>query len=142
MQALVDHLVTEQLWTPQLLGGKTTEEVGTSSGRTRSARGTPRRPGGVRAGVLDQLVHLSYGTVDAAEYCQEMISDLLVHAWDLARGIGADERLHPELVRLVYDQYAPRADELHQLGLFDAPVPVPDDADPQTTLIALFGRRP
>ncbi len=86
-------------------------------------------------------MHLSYGTVDAAEYCQEMISDLLVHAWDLARGIGADERLHPELVRLVYDQYAPRADELHQLGLFGAPVPVPDDADPQTTLIALFGRR-
>ncbi len=32
VQALVDHLVTEQLWTPQLLGGKTTEEVGDQLG--------------------------------------------------------------------------------------------------------------
>jgi uncharacterized protein (TIGR03086 family) len=65
----------------------------------------------------------------------------LIHSWDLARGIGADDTLDAELVALVYERTLPFADQLQESGMFAPPVPVPDDADPQTRLLALFGRR-
>jgi uncharacterized protein (TIGR03086 family) len=64
-----------------------------------------------------------------------------VHAWDLARGIGGDESLDPQLVRVVYGRTQPHADALAASGLFEPPVPVDADADEQTKLLALFGRQ-
>jgi uncharacterized protein (TIGR03086 family) len=145
---LVNHLVSEQRWAVSLLGGATLAEVGdrfdgdllgddpvgawdTASREARQA---------AAAVDLDRVVHLSYGAVPASSYLFEMAADALVHAWDLARGIGADERLDPELVAVVYDAMAPRAGELAASGLFAPPVPVADDADTQTRLLALTGR--
>jgi uncharacterized protein (TIGR03086 family) len=71
-----------------------------------------------------------------------LTSDLLLHAWDLARALGVDETLDPELVDAVLTAAEPHTDELAASGLFAPPVPVPADADPQTRLIALFGRTP
>ena len=70
-----------------------------------------------------------------------MTTDALIHSWDLARGIGADETLDPELAELVYERTLPIAEHLQETGLFKPPVPVPDDAPLQTKLLALFGRR-
>ena len=44
--------------------------------------------------------------------------------------------MDPELVDFVYAQFAPHADALAQSGLFAPPVDVPEDADPQTRLLA------
>lgn len=68
--------------------------------------------------------------------------DLTVHAWDLARGIKADERLDPELVSDVLAFIEPQVEQLAGSGLFAPPVRVSPDADPQTRLLALVGRRP
>jgi len=84
---------------------------------------------------------LSRGDHPTSEYCWEMTTDALIHSWDLARGIGADERLDPELAELVYERTLPIAEQLQETGLFKPPVPVPDDAPLQTKLLALFGRR-
>jgi uncharacterized protein (TIGR03086 family) len=70
-----------------------------------------------------------------------MIFDLVVHSWDLARGISADETVDPDLVESVYAQIEPDTD-LASSGLFDEPVPVPADSDEQTKLIAFTGRKP
>jgi hypothetical protein len=47
-----------------------------------------------------------------------------------------------ELADAVYDRIAPQAGTWHEAGIFDPPVPVPEDAVPQDRLVALLGRRP
>ncbi|MDQ3906383.1 MAG: TIGR03086 family metal-binding protein, partial [Actinomycetota bacterium] len=93
-------------------------------------------------GVLRRSVELSYGRRPAEGYCQEMTMDLTVHAWDLARAIGVDEKLDEELVSDVLAFIEPQVDQLAGSGLFAPPVEVADDADAQTKLLALVGRRP
>ncbi|MCJ7670493.1 MAG: TIGR03086 family protein, partial [Acidimicrobiia bacterium] len=92
-------------------------------------------------GALEGTVSLSAGDQAATEYCWEMTTDALIHSWDLARGIGAEETLDAELVALVYERTFPIAEQLQDTGLFAPPVPVSDDAPLQTKLLALFGRR-
>ncbi|GGK67041.1 TIGR03086 family protein [Sphaerisporangium melleum] len=148
---LVNHLVTEQLWVPPLLAGETVESVGDRFagdrlGEDPVARWTEAAAAAQRAfaepGALDRDVHLSYGTVPARHYCMEMATDLAVHAWDLARALGADDRVDPRLMAAAYDHLAPMMDGLAGSGLFAEPVPVPDDADQQARTLALTGRRP
>ncbi|RCG29419.1 TIGR03086 family protein [Sphaerisporangium album] len=148
---LVGHLVTEQLWVPPLLAGRTVEEVGDrfdgdQLGDDPVGRWTQASAEAQRAfaepGALDRDVHLSYGTVSARRYCMEMSSDLAVHAWDLARALGVDSRIDPALMAEVYDYLAPMKDELSASGMFAPPVPVPDDAGPQDRTLALTGRHP
>ncbi len=150
VRTLVNHLTVEQLWVPPLAQGSSVSEIGsrfdgdqlgddpvaawdTALNASRGAFGAP--------GALDKTVLLSSGEKATAEYCFEMTTDALIHSWDLARGIGADETLDPELVQVVYERTVPIAEHLHESGLFAPPVPVADDAPLQTKLLALFGRR-
>jgi uncharacterized protein (TIGR03086 family) len=70
-----------------------------------------------------------------------VIHDLLVHTWDLARAVGADERLDDELVTHTLASMTPFDDALREHG-FASRVPVDDDADDQTKLLCFLGRRP
>jgi uncharacterized protein (TIGR03086 family) len=146
---LVNHLVVELLWVPPLLAGATLVEVGDRFDGDQLGEDPLEAWEDVSAaataafaapGSLEQTVHLSYGDRRAAGYGWELTADLLIHAWDLARAIGVDETLDPELVRTVHDRMAPHADELVASGYFAAPVPVADDADLQTRLLAIYGR--
>jgi uncharacterized protein (TIGR03086 family) len=147
---LVNHLVNEQLWAPETLGGKTMEEVGDRfegdqvgddpagawARASAASLATVAEPG-----ALDRKVHLSRGVRPAHEYIAEMTADATIHAWDLARGIGADDALDPELVQFAYDMLLPMKDHLVKTGLFKAAIDVPDDAPLQTKLLAIVGRR-
>ena len=68
-------------------------------------------------------MHLSYADRPAEEYAREMIFDLVVHSWDLARGITADDKIDPEPGRGGVRAIEPDTD-LTASGLFDPPVPV------------------
>ncbi|MFA5883771.1 MAG: TIGR03086 family metal-binding protein [Acidimicrobiia bacterium] len=150
VRVLVNHVTVEQLWVPPLVGGSSVAEVG---GRFDGDQlgADPRaawdqavsasRAGFGASGALEATVSLSSGEKPTAEYCWEMTTDALIHSWDLARGIGADETLDVELVELVYERTLPVAEHLHETGLFAPPVSVPGDAPLQTRLLALFGRR-
>jgi uncharacterized protein (TIGR03086 family) len=87
-------------------------------------------------------VHLSFGDFPGEEYLGQLTADHTIHAWDLARGIGGDERLDPDLARFVHDFMAPQAAQWAAAGVFAPAVEVPADADPQARLLALSGRRP
>jgi uncharacterized protein (TIGR03086 family) len=150
VRTLVNHLVYEARWAPPLLEGRTIEEVGGRFdgdllGDDPKAAYTEAIAAAVTAvrapGALDRTVHLSYGETPASGYLSQLTGDFVVHAWDLARGISADDELDPDLVAWVYDNTAPHADALAASGLFDPPVDVPDDADLQTKMLALFGRK-
>jgi len=151
VRALVNHVVTEQLWAPLLLDGATVEDIGDrfdgdQLGDDPVAVWASAAAAACEAfaapGVLRRSVELSYGRRPAQGYCQEMTMDLTVHAWDLARGIEADERLDPELVSDVLAFIEPQVEQLAGSGLFAPPVAVSDDADAQTRLLALLGRQP
>jgi uncharacterized protein (TIGR03086 family) len=150
VRALVNHLVIEQLWAPLLLDGATIEDVGDrfdgdqlgddpvvawadAAAAAREAFAAP--------GALRRFVELSYGRRPAERYCREMTMDLTVHAWDLARGINTDERLDGRLVSDVLAFIEPQVEQLATTGLFATPVAVGEDADAQTRLLALLGRR-
>lgn len=149
---LVQHLVVEQLWVPPLVrDGATMEDVGDSfegdmlgpdpvaswDTAAEAARGAFGEPG-----APNRTVHLSYGDTPARDYCAQMITDLVVHAWDLSRAIGADERLPDDLVTTAVREVQPYADELSKSGLFAPAVQPPAGADEQTRLLCLLGRTP
>jgi uncharacterized protein (TIGR03086 family) len=150
VRALVNHLVTEQLWAPLLLDGATIDDVGDRFDGDQlgddpvtawASAATAAREAFAAPGALRRSVQLSYGRRPAEGYCQEMTLDLTVHAWDLARGIQADERLDEELVRDMLAFVEPQIEQLASTELFGQSVAVGQDANAQIRLLALLGRR-
>ena len=150
VRMLVNHVAVEQLWVPPLVDGSTVADIGERfDGDQLGADPRATWDEAVEAsiasfggpGVLDGTVSLSSGPKPTAEYCWEMTTDALIHAWDLARGIGADETMDAELVDVIYERTLPFVEQLQASGMFAPPVPVSDDAPMQTKLLAIFGRR-
>jgi uncharacterized protein (TIGR03086 family) len=71
-----------------------------------------------------------------------LTQDVLVHTWDLARAVGADDRLDPDWCALFFDQLPKDPEALSRSGMFAAPIAVDDDADIQSKLLARLGRDP
>jgi len=69
-------------------------------------------------------------------------SDMLIHSWDLARSIGADEQLPAEAVQACYMGLQKFPDEARTgAGMFAQPVACADNADMQTQFISFSGRQ-
>jgi uncharacterized protein (TIGR03086 family) len=70
------------------------------------------------------------------------IGDYALHAWDLARAIGADETLDAALVQHVWNTLSPMATTIAGTGVFGTgPTrPLSDDAPLQDRLLDLTGR--
>lgn len=68
--------------------------------------------------------------------------DVFLHSWDLARATGQDATLDPERCAVMLAGMEPLDQVLRQSGQYGPRVPVPDDADVQTRLIAFIGRDP
>lgn len=149
---LVNHLTAEQLWVPPLVReGRILADVGaafdgdvlgehpavTWDRAASAAKAVMSEPG-----ALDRTVPLSYGESTVVAYCAQMVADMTVHAWDLSRGIGADETLPGALVDFTAREVAPYAADLVKSGLFATAVQPPAGADPQTKLLCLLGRDP
>jgi uncharacterized protein (TIGR03086 family) len=69
-------------------------------------------------------------------------SDVFLHTWDLARATGQDVRLDPDKCAVMLAGMEPLDEMLRQSGQYGPRVPVPEDADVQTRLIAFIGRDP
>ena len=69
-------------------------------------------------------------------------TDVFMHTWDLARATGQDERLDPETCADLLAGMEPIEDLLRSSGQYGPRVPVPDDADVQTRMLAFIGRDP
>jgi len=146
---LVNHLVGEDLWAPLLLAGSTITEVGDRFdgdvlGAEPRAAWAAASATAVRAieadGAMDRIVHLSFGDFPGREYALQLFADHLIHAWDLARAIGADERLDTGLVASCANWFDATEDAYRSAGAIAARPPVPGHADAQTVLLARFGR--
>jgi uncharacterized protein (TIGR03086 family) len=67
--------------------------------------------------------------------------DLLVHTWDLARAVGADERLDEDSVRHAYEDLKPMDAMIRQPNVFGPKLEPPLGADLQTEFLYFLGRR-
>lgn len=149
VRTLVNHIVGEDRWTPLLLAGRTIAEVGdrfdgdllgADPARTYQQAAAEAVAAVTAPGALTRTVHLSFGDAPGSEYVWQLFADHLVHAWDLARAIGADERLDPALVVACAGWFVEQEQAYRASGAIGPRVSVPADADPQTTLLASFGR--
>ncbi|MDA8342429.1 MAG: TIGR03086 family metal-binding protein [Actinomycetota bacterium] len=95
-------------------------------------------------GALERTCHHIAGEIPGAQLLGFRTGDYALHAWDLARAIGADEDLDPELVEIVWESLQPMAPFIGQTGFFgDGPSGEVDESAPlQVRLLDLTGRRP
>lgn len=146
---LVNHVTGEHLWAPHLLEGETIAQVGARFDGDvlgdSPVAAWERAAQASRAAWLksspDAVVHLSFGDNRALEYGQQMLSDLLIHGWDLARGAGLDEAMDPDTVATVLVYMQANATSWEEAGIFATPVQIGSD-DPAKRVIALSGRQP
>lgn len=148
---LVNHVVGEDLWTVPLMGGRTVDDVGDRydgdvlgdepvvTGRTAAQAAMDATAEAVTAG---RTVHLSFGDFPAAEYAYQLAADHLIHAWDLAAGIGAERRLESELVEAVAEWFTRWEDAYRQAGAIGEPPRADVPSDPQGRLLHTMGRNP
>jgi uncharacterized protein (TIGR03083 family) len=90
---------------------------------------------------LERAFELDIG-LDAAALLPNVTRDVLVHTWDLARAVGADDRLDPGWCEQFYAALPSDLSALTGAGMFDAPVAVDDRIDVQSKLLARLGRNP
>jgi len=80
--------------------------------------------------------------VDARRLVPMLTQDVLVHTWDLARAVGADDSLDPEMCRMFWERLPPSADAQVASGMFAPPVEIADSAAAPARLLARLGRDP
>jgi uncharacterized protein (TIGR03086 family) len=149
VRQLLNHLASEAMWTAPLLDGATLEEIGDrfdgdvlgEDPRATFARTADEALDAVEAAPLDRMVQLSSGETPAARYVAELTLDFLVHGWDLAKGIGADPTMDPEISETMLMALGPFEPMLRSSGVFGERVPTDDADDVQVRLLGLLGRR-
>jgi len=151
VRALLNHVVAGNWWAAELAAGKTIEQVGDrldgdvigsdpldawddSAAAAAAAFEMP--------GALSAPCAVSYGPVPGEVYAGHRFLDVLLHGWDLAKATGQSTRLDPALVDAALDVLTPQWEPMRASGAFRTDVPVPDDGDPQTRLLAMVGRTP
>ena len=151
---LVWHLTDEHRWARPLLAGLDMDDAravvaglgpagGDAVARVREwDLAAAMSAEAVRAdGALSGSVAITRGRAPVAEYLEEMILDLIVHAWDLGTAIGYPAPLPAEAVKASYPLAQAVVDRTPS-GMFDAPVAISADAPVIDRLVALTGRRP
>ncbi|HUA31405.1 MAG TPA: TIGR03086 family metal-binding protein [Streptosporangiaceae bacterium] len=153
VRTLTHHMLYEQRWVPPLCDGLTIAEIGDGFEGDLLGDDVSAWPGLVgfsideahaavaRPGVLDRIVHLSFGDFPGQEYVIQLTADLAIHGWDLARATGQDAAIDPGAVAPLLRWAQARADFLAASGMFGSRINVsPDDPD-DVRLLALLGRQ-
>ena len=147
---LINHIVSETLWMPELLSGKTILEVGDKydgdvlgddfkkayRDASKKANNALKKPG-----ALEGEANVSWGKIPKTEYVSQMLLDSVIHGWDVLKSSGQNDELDAELVKVIYDQVLPKEEELRGYGVFGEKVEVLEDAPLQDRLLGILGRK-
>ncbi len=151
LQEAVRYHIWDDAWIPDVLAGKTKEEVGdvhehllaltSKELRSNFTNYNQRAIAAVRdLSDLNRTVHLSYGDFPAREYLQHNISVRAFWSYDIAKLIGADTTMADDFVLALMDEFSPVVAGYRQRGLFPSAIEVASTASPQTKLLAMVGR--
>lgn len=149
LKTLLNHIVYELSWVPDLLAGKTVAEVGTAYdgdllgddpvAAWEKAKAAAKSA--VETVDLNATVHLSYGDVSAEHYIREIASDMSVHGWDVGQSEQCNIIIDNDVAQATYDFMLPRSKELRASNLFGTEVPTTPTDTIQTKLLGLMGRK-
>jgi uncharacterized protein (TIGR03086 family) len=82
------------------------------------------------------------GKMPAGQIIGQFVTmDVLVHTWDLARTIGADEHLDEGSVRQAYEAMKPMDAMIRKPNVFGPKLEPPPGTDVQTEFLYFLGRR-
>lgn len=96
-------------------------------------------------GAMERTVaHPGMGDIPGSVLFEMRLAELEIHGWDLARAIGSDETLDPDVVADLWAFIEPMAEIMPGTGYFGSGPSgsVPDSAPLQARLLDLMGRRP
>lgn len=157
-----DHLPTlrevlnahayDDAWVPDMLAGPSVEEVGKDA---YSGDLLGDDPVGnfaqlvdaacLAAAALDDLertVHCSFGDYPAREYFWQITMFRGLRSYDLAKELGLELSLSPDLVQGIWDEISPTAEQWRAIGVFPPAIAVSEDAPLLDRLLGLTGREP
>lgn len=149
LRQLVNHMLYELAWVPDVLAGKTVAEVGKAydgdligdSPKTSWDALADKAKAAIKEANLNGVVHVSYGDVPTAQYLMEAGSDFMIHSWDVAQSLLCNLWFTKDLAELVYMVAHQRADEYAASGAYGERIELADDADIQDRLLGFYGRR-
>jgi uncharacterized protein (TIGR03086 family) len=149
VRALVNHIVSGNLWAAELAAGATIGDVGDRFGGdllgarpveayAASAQAAAAAFG--RPGFLDAPCAVSYGPVPGSVYAGHRFFDVFIHGWDLATATGQDTALDPGLMQACREVIEPQLEAFRGAGALADPLPVPPAAGAQARFLAMLGR--
>jgi hypothetical protein len=152
LRSLVNYHAFDDAWVPDVLAGLTMEEAGADKfdgdllgdDPVASFEAIVDRACAAAAEVSDlgAVAHLSFGDYTVREYFWQVNQFRALRAHDIARVIGVEAALHPDLVQGIWDEVSPHAEEWRAIGVFPPAIPVADDAPLLDRLLGLTGRPP
>ena len=138
----------DEAWVPDVLAGRTIDEVGDKYGgdllggdalESYDRLNDAATVAANRPLAADDIAHMSYGDFPVSVYFEHVSTYRAFQAWSIAKLIGLDYSLPPELVELLWEIVVPQAEAWRAMGIFAPEVQVPDDADRETKLLAKTG---
>lgn len=140
----------DDAWIPDVLAGKTKEEVGDKFDyllNSERIKGDYVHFCQVAIDVvgdftdLDRIVHLSYGDFSAREYLQHITAFRAFRIFDIAKLIGVKLDIAEDYLQALYNEMEPLMDGFRSSGVFGPALDAPEDADVQTKLLAMAGKK-
>ncbi|HEV7470864.1 MAG: hypothetical protein JWP64_1016 [Pseudonocardia sp.] len=154
MKPLVNHYAYDDSWVPDLLAGRTMEDVGKDRFDgdllgSDAAAAVARISGPACAAAAevtdgDAIVHCSFGDVAARDYFWQLNIARCFLAHDVAMHLGSRAcPLTEELARGMWEGTAPQAEAWRSIGIFREPIePVPADVSWRDRFLMMAGRDP
>ena len=149
-QALLNHVVSGNLWAAELAGGATIESagdrfdadvLGADPAGAYGASAKAAAAAFLSPGALDKPCAVSYGPVPGSVYAGHRFIDVFIHGWDLATATGQGTALDARLMETCRQIIEPQLEHFRRADALAAELPVPADATPQTRFLAMLGRR-
>ncbi|BCB75924.1 TIGR03086 family metal-binding protein [Phytohabitans flavus] len=144
VQTLANHLL--QVATALSLAGRGEPVPGELWGRELMADGWADRFESLAAPAVPAewagMARVGEAEMPASVVAAMLVSDAVLHGWDLARATGQEYRCDPEVAELTYRFVLETGEQGRQMGIFAAPVPVARDAALLDRALGLSGRDP
>src|SRR5436309_10016792 len=140
-RALLNHVVSGNLWAAELAAGTTIESVGgrldgdvlgPDPARSYATSAKAAAAAFLRPGALDAPCAVSYGPVPGSVYAGHRFIDVFIHGWDLATATGQDTTPDADRAEARLAVVEPQADLLRGSGGFGGRLGVPQGADGPT----------
>ena len=139
----------DEAWVPDVLAGKTIEEVGTrwdgdllgDDPIASYAELNQRAEEAARGPFLDldSVVHFSYGDYPMTEGFIHLANYRAFQSWMIANLVGLDFSLPAAVIDGMNEHVVPHLDEWRAIGVFPPAQPIPSGADDQTVLLCTVG---